>query len=51
MLASCCGARARASYADLESGRGMDELSVKFRDGQPGTLRCNVKVVELLASQ
>jgi hypothetical protein len=51
MLASCCGARARASYGDLESGRGMDELSVKLRDGQPGTLRCNTKVVELLGSE
>jgi hypothetical protein len=51
MLASCCGTRAGASHADLESGRGMDELSVKLRDGQPGTLRCNTKVVELLGSQ
>lgn len=51
MLASCCGARVRASYGDLKSGRGMDELSVMLRDGQPGTLRCDEKVIELLGSQ
>ena len=51
MLASCCGPRVRASYGDLKSGRGMDELSVKLRDGQPGTLRCDTKVVELLGSK
>jgi hypothetical protein len=50
MLASCCGLRGKAPFEDYASGRGMDELQVELSDGRPGTLRCNNKVFELLAS-